>query len=223
MAEYRCTDVHCNNHLKYCMVYKNQHYSLTTDDLKGWSFAIIKNEANVLLPPLSCNPILREQNKTTKTTKKRQSKHFSSDNDSDYHSLRRYQRSSSGSHSHGRRRSWHQSDDSLLPPTPKTDVSASSSNTRSVHSVLAMPIPSSPVGNDANPVAQIDEFITWEIERIPDYKDALELASQSLKRYMFELNDIRKMDLNKWEGYGIPEGLGKRLSKDVKIFWKSRD
>lgn len=63
-------------------------------------------------------------------------------------------------------------------------------------------------------------YINWQIGRHPTQQGPLQIALTRLTDQLFELQDIRQFKEQDWIRWGIPIGLGMRLSREVKVFRK---
>lgn len=109
----------------------------------------------------------------------------------------------------------------VLAPT-STPVPNQHPNTP-IQSKTFEPLASSPVRDtDENADDLLLEYIAWFREKNKRIEQHITAAHIALERGLYDLEAVRKMPLASWERMGIAEGLGIRLSRYVKEFWKEK-
>ena len=80
------------------------------------------------------------------------------------------------------------------------------------------PPQSSPVQIEGDAGRLLQGYISWQIGRNPSQQSALDNAFNQLQAELYELQDIRRFKDADWSALGIQLGLGKRLSREVKVY-----
>ena len=80
------------------------------------------------------------------------------------------------------------------------------------------PAQSSPVQIEGDAGSLLRDYINWQIKRHPSQHQALDTAYNKLQLELYDLQDIRRFQDVDYNIMCIPLGLGKRLSREVKLF-----
>jgi len=66
------------------------------------------------------------------------------------------------------------------------------------------------------------QYIEWFKRQVPEYLVSLEDAYKQLRDQLYNVEQIRKAEVQDWRDLDIPLGLGKQLKKRVREWAKER-
>ncbi len=67
------------------------------------------------------------------------------------------------------------------------------------------------------------QYIEWFKKRVPEYLLSLEDSYKQLREQLYNVEQIRKAEVQDWKDLDIPLGLGKQLKKRVREWDKERE
>lgn len=70
----------------------------------------------------------------------------------------------------------------------------------------------------ADPGELLIEYIEWHKVQVPCWADRFDNALAALRRDYYDLDGVRELKTNDWEGMGVKKGIGARLSRMVPDF-----